>query len=640
MKSQSRFSGFSLVGVLVLATFLAFSPILRAGFTNWDDPVLVTQNPSITGLSWSHWVTFFTTLIEKHYHPLVMVSYAVDYRLFGLDPLGFHLTNLGIHLVNTALVFWLFSTLGQDRRVGFVTAALFGWHPMHVESVAWIAERKDVLYTAFFWAALLSHTYYVRRKQRSLYWLCLGLFVLSLLSKSMAVTLPAVLLLVDWFHSRKIDRSVIIEKLPHFALSLGFAVITMVGHRPGAGGGTGSSFSAVRHIRLACENLMFYVVKFVAPINLAALYPRPRELDDFPAWFFAWSPLFLLVLGAAAYRFVRPSKPATFGLLFFFVTYFPVSQIVPFGVTFPADRYTYVPYVGLFFALVTLIESHLAHERKAERRLAVGALVALVLGASWSATFQRVKVWHASTTLWEDSVAKYPVARAYLNLGVEYLAGKQDLGTAQALFSKAIAADPKLATAWLNRGVVFARQRDYEQAITNYNEAEKLDPKLVDIYLNRGIAYAMIGRPEPAIMNYSRALTLRPGDADVWLNRGNVYLKLRRLDRAIADFTEALRLGDSFAARLNRGNAYWSVGNWNRAFDDFTAAIQLQPSSADAYYYRARIYSKYGQPAAALSDALKARSLGMKVSDEELARLQRQLIPNVIRGPTNTERPR
>ena len=287
-----------------------------------------------------------------------------------------------------------------------------------------------------------------------------------------------------------------------------------------------------------------------------------------------------------------------------------------------------------------MCSSDLAHERKAERRLAVGALVALVLGASWSATFQRVKVWHTSTTLWEDSLAKYPVARAYLNLGVEYLAGKQDLGTAQALFSKAIAADPKLATAWLNRGVVFARQRDYEQAITNYNEAERLNPKLVDIYLNRGIAYAMIGKPEPAIMNYSRALTLRPGDADVWLNRGNVYLKLRRLDRAIADFTEVLRLGDSFAARLNRGNAYWSVGNWNRAFDDFTAAIQLQPSSADAYYYRARIYSKYSQPAAALSDALKARSLGMKVSDEELARLQRQLIPNVLRGPTNTEKPR
>ncbi len=610
------------VGLVVL-TFLAFYPILNAGFTNWDDPALVTQNTSITGLSWSHWVTFFTTFIEKHYHPLVMVSYAIDYRLFGLDPLGFHLTNLGIHLVSTVLVFWLFSALSQNLSVGFVTAALFGWHPMHVESVAWVAERKDVLYAGFFWAALLSHVYYVRRKQRSYYWLCLGLFVLSLLSKSMAVTLPAVLLLLDWVLSKKIDRSAIIEKLPHVALSLGFAVVTMMGHyQPGASGGTGSSFSWVRHIRLAFENLMFYVVKFVAPINLAALYPRPRELGDGSALLYAWSPLLLVLLGAAAYRVVRPSKPATFGLLFFFVTFFPVSQIVPIGLAFPADRYTYVPYVGLFFALLSLMESHLAGDRRAGRRLAASGFLVLVLAASWWSTFQRVKVWNDSATLWEDSLSKYPTARAYQSLGVEYLSVKRDLRGAQALFSKAIAANPKLATAWLNRGVVYARQRDYDQAITNYTEAERLDPALVDTYLNRGIAYATIGRPELAINDYSRALTLRPGDTDLWFNRGNAYLGMRRFDRAIADFTEVLRLGDNFAARLNRGNAYRSVGNWSRAFDDFTAAIQLQPTSADAYYARARIYLKHGQPNAGMADARKAQSLGLKISDQELAALR------------------
>ena len=175
---------------------LATGGILSAGFVNWDDPIMVTQNPMITGLSWSHLVSFFTTIMEKHYQPLVLASFAVDYQLFGLNPLGFHLTNLVAHLVSTVLVFWLFSTLSQNTLVGFVTAALFGFHPMHVESVAWISERKDVLYAVFFWGALLSHTYYIRRKQRSLYWLCLGLFVLSLLSKSMAVTLPVALLLV------------------------------------------------------------------------------------------------------------------------------------------------------------------------------------------------------------------------------------------------------------------------------------------------------------------------------------------------------------------------------------------------------------------------------------------------------------
>ncbi len=609
------------VAVLVLATFLAFYPILSAGFTNWDDPVMVTQNPRITGLSWSHWVTFFTTFTEKHYHPLVLASYAIDNRLFGLNATAFHLTSLAIHLVSTALVFCLFSALTQNQRVGFVTAALFGFHPMHVESVAWISERKDVLYAAFFWAALLSYTYYVQRKQRSLYWLGLGFFGLSLLSKSMAVTLPAMLLLLDWFLARRIDRAAILEKLPHFALSLGFAAIAMVGHYDPRATGGASSSSGLGTLQSAFENLMFYLIKLVAPVRLAALYPEPRQLGDLPAWLFVWAPLILTMLGVAAYRVVRHSKPAIFGLLFFLVTLFPVSQILPIGLTIPADRYTYVPYVGLFFALVSWLDGYLAREPKAPRQLAFNGLAALVLVACWVATFQRVKVWHDSASLWEDSSAKYPDPRAFNNLGLHYLSAKGDAATAASLFSKAIAARPKLSPAWLNRGVAHAQLGNYQAAIADYNEAERLNPKLVDTYLNRGTAYEAIGMPARALKDYSEALKLRPSYPEAWYNRGNLYLGMRRWDLAIADYTEALKSGDNFPVRLNRGNAYWSAGNWSKAFDDFTVAIQLQPRSPAPYYYRARIYAKYGQPGPARSDALIARSLGRPISDEELAQL-------------------
>ena len=241
--------------------------------------------------------------------------------------------------------------------------------------------------------------------------------------------------------------------------------------------------------------------------------------------------------------------------------------------------------------------------------------------ACWGATFQRVKVWHDSASLWKDSSAKYPVARAFHNLGLDYLSDKGDAATAATLFSKAIAAHPKLSPAWLNRGVAHARQGDYQAAIADYNEAERLNPKLVDTYLNRGTAYAAIGMPARALKDYSEALKRQPSYPEAWYNRGNLYLKMQRWDLAIADYTEALKSGDNFPVRLNRGNAYWFAGNWSKAFDDFTVAIQLQPRSPTPYYYRARIYAKYGQPGPARSDALKARSLGSPISDEELAQL-------------------
>ena len=619
-----------LIAVLVLATLLAFSPILSAGFINWDDPVMVTQNATITGLTWSHLVTFFTTLTEKHYHPLVFISYAIDYRLFGLDPLAFHLTNVAFHVVSTILVFRLFSVLTGNSRVGFVTAALFGFHPMHVESVAWIAERKDVMYAAFFWGSLLSYVLYVQRQRRWFYWAGLGLFVLSLLSKSMAMTLPLVLVLIDRFLGRKLDRTAIVEKLPHVALSCVFAIIAVAGHYEPGVRGKEFSFSGLANVQSGFENLMFYLVKLVLPFNLAALYPAPRGLGNLPAWLFIWSPVLIGVLGAAAYYFGRGSKPAVFGLLFFLVTFLPASPILPVGIKIPADRYSYVPYVGLFFLLASLVDSVMAKAGKAGHRLALAAGVALVLVSSWVATFRRVVVWRDSATLWEDSLAKHPVPMAYHNLGLEYLtaAGKRD--TALTLFSKAIAVDPGLAAAWLNRGVIYGSKHDYERAIANYNEAERLDPRLAEIYVNRGNSYLAIGMAGRAIKDYSTAVSRRPAQAEGWYNRGNAYLAVRQYDRAIADFTRALALENSFAIYNNRGNAYLAGGDVPKAFADFSQAILLEPLSPNAYYNRARVYAKNGQPGPARTDALRARSLGMKISDPELAQLS---------GPATTRPP-
>jgi tetratricopeptide (TPR) repeat protein len=613
---------FILSAVLVLAvTFAALSPALIANFSNWDDQIMITQNAKITGLDWQHVKIWFTTLHERLYHPLVHMSYAIEYHFFGLNPHVFHATNLALHLFNTLFVLWFIFMLSRNRTVAVITALLFGIHPMHVESVLWLSERKDVLYSFFFLGSLISYLYFLKEKKERFYYLSIFIFILSLLSKSMAITLPFILLLCDYILNKKIDKDNLIGKLPFFALSLVFAVVTVLGHYEPGVKGREFSFSFIGNFVSACQNLVFYLIKLFLPFQLSCIYPTPDRIQNIPQIIFFFAPLIVIALIAVVVCSAKYSKIGIFGSLFFLVTIAPVTQILPVGLVIPADRYTYIPYIGLFYIFA---EGCLWAYKRYDRKAVAGILMFMFLALSILA-FERALVWRDSIPLWDNAIQNYKnVALAYYNRGDEYFLRKNDYEKALSDFRQTIMVDPEDVNAFINIGLIFYFKHDYRNAIFMYDKSIEISDKVPEAYLNRGNAMNALGKYDAALGDYAQAMKMRPSYLEAWLNRGNLYMKTGKLDKAISDFNRAIEISPGYAnAYNNRGNAYFRKGDLVNAYLDFTRTIQCDPGYADAYYNRAVISSMRGDAASALSDVLKARTLGINIDPQVIEKLRK-----------------
>ena len=314
--------------LIAVVTAVSFLSSLDNGFVNWDDNEYVTENYAIRSFSWNTLKTIFTSFYLGTYCPLVILSYTLEYALFGLAPFGYHLTNLLLHIGNTLLVFALVLRLSTHPPSALVAALLFGVHPLHVESVAWVTERKDVLSTLFFLGALLCYLRYQEDKQAHLYALSIVAFVLSLFSKPMGVTLPLILLLCDYLCARGWTYRTLVEKVPFVMVSALFSVI-MVLAQHSSGGINAARFSAlVDNVLVACWGLVFYLSKTLAPVGLSAYYPYPPEISFHLLAFFL-PPILLLALTAGVWISRRYTRTVVFGSLFFFVTLLPVLKIIP-----------------------------------------------------------------------------------------------------------------------------------------------------------------------------------------------------------------------------------------------------------------------------------------------------------------------
>jgi tetratricopeptide (TPR) repeat protein len=611
-----------LSAVLVLVvTFAALSPALIANFSNWDDQIMITQNAKIMGMSWDHVRIWFTTFHERLYHPLVLMSYSIEYHFFGLNPHVFHATNLALHLFNTLFVLWFIFLLSRNGIVAIITALLFGIHPMHVESVLWLSERKDVLYSFFFLGSLISYLNFLKDNKKRFYYLSIFIFILSLLSKSMAMTLPFVLLLCDYILNVKIGKANLIGKLPFFALSLLFAVITVLGHYEPGIKGREFSFSFIGNLVSACQNIVFYLIKLFLPFRLSCIYPTPDRIQNIPQLIFFFAPLIVIVLISLAVYSAKYSRIGIFGGLFFLVTIAPVTQILPVGLVIPADRYTYIPYIGLFYILA---EGCLWAYGRFDKKIVTVLLVLMFLALSVLA-FERALVWRDSIPLWDNAIQNYNnVALAYYNRGDEYFLKKNNYEKALYDFRQAIMADPDDVDAYINMGLIFYFKHDYRNAIFMYDKSIEISNKVPEAYLNRGNAFNALGKHDNALSDYNQALKMRPAYLEGWLNRGNLYMKTGNPDRAISDFDRAIELKPDYTdAYNNRGNAYFKKGDLTSAYLDFTRTILSDPRYANAYYNRAVVSSMRGDSASALSDALKARSLGMNVDPQVIEKLRK-----------------
>src|SRR6185436_1427079 len=370
-----------LVPVLIL-TAAFFLPMLNNGFTNWDDELYVTQNPLLKGPDWEG---MFTRAEASNYHPLTMVSLAFNYIIGGFDPFSYHLVNWLLHILNTGLVFlFVHKISGRKNFVAAFVAIIFGVHPMHVESVAWISERKDVLYAFFFLLSLLQYWKFIETNKRSNYIFCLLFFILSLLSKPAAIILPLVLLLLDYWKSGSVNKKMVIEKIPLFLLSFIFGYITVKVQSADAIAGL-DVWPLWTRFFFACYTIMIYAVRFIVPYPLSAYHPYP-SLDSLglPVYL---SPLFMIALLGLLWL-KRKDRLFVFSVLFFVANLLLVIQIVSIGLTIVSERYTYIPYIGLAFFVGMLLNKYL-NSAKALLIKATPFIIGIVFGII---SFQRTKV--------------------------------------------------------------------------------------------------------------------------------------------------------------------------------------------------------------------------------------------------------
>ncbi len=484
-----------LVAVILIVTFISFYPCLRGGFVNFDDDRYVYRNPMIKDLSWQSIGTIFaSTDYAVIYCPLVFLSYAIEYHFFDLHPCGYHVTNLILHLCNCLLVFWFIYLLCRNRPTAFITALLFAVHPLRVESVAWITERKDVLYAFFFLLALICYCDRRARGSPIGYAGVVLFFLLSLLSKPAALVLPLVLLLCDYFRGESINRKNLSAKLPLFAIAVAFLILGLFTAREY--GRKGPAFSMFDQIFIPPYALIFYLYQSIVPLRLSCLYPFPVKHGAFLPAPFLVSPIILILIGALVVRSARYTRTIAFGSLFFLITILPAIQFFPTGTAIVADRFTYIPSIGLSFLIARLVAWLYTMGDKRGAHLAATALAALV-AAMTVLTWGRCSVWNSNIALWDDAVRKYPdsyVPLAYFNRGIVY----SDMG----LHEEAVSDFNKvLSLYYRERGV----ERDYTETCRALLTTGGGPTEAYNFIASR---YAEIGKTQEAIgcLNLSRRL--------------------------------------------------------------------------------------------------------------------------------------
>jgi len=615
---------------LAILTIIAFSPLKDSGFIVYDDSQYVTKNVYVqSGLNADSIRQAFSSDLAKfsgHWHPLTWLSLMLDHSLFGLNPTGYHLVNLLFHVLNTILLFLVLRHMTRALWPSAFVAALFAIHPLHVESVAWVVERKDVLSTFFWMLTMGAYSYYVQQKTVQRYAFVLLFFVLGLMSKPMLVTLPFVLLLLDFWplqrftearpapripaaeikpevsgkkkKNRKKDAEkaaasvkpaevttpavpefkwsliypLLLEKVPLFVLAVLSSIVTYIAAHSS---GTAASLDVLTpfvRIGNALVSYVVYIGKMIVPVNLAVLYPHPGNV-------ILWQVIGAVIILITATSFViwkaKKLPYLATGWFWYLGTLLPVIGIVQVGIQSMADRYTYVSLIGLFIMAAWGIPELLKNWKHRQEILAALSVLSILVFSI--ITWNQAGYWKNSITLFDH----------VLNV---------------------------TRNNWLisnNRGLAYKNLGDYNQAIKDFDEAIRIRPEYAEAYYNRGLAYKALGNAGQAIADYSRAISIKPDMAEAYNNRGNAYGESGDCNLALMDFNAALEINPSFAeAYMNRGNAYNCLGNYQQAIEDYSRAIEKKPDYAASYYNRAVAYSKMGNGKLAILDLKTAAGLG------------------------------
>jgi len=559
--------------ILVIAILSVYWQVRNYSFVNYDDRQYVTQNHyvqagfTIESIKWS-----FTAIHASNWHPLTWLSHMLDCQIYGMNPGQHHMTNVLFHILNTLLLFLVFKRMtGKLWQSGFV-AALFALHPLHVESVAWVAERKDLLSTFFWMLTLWSYTRYVERSEFNQYLLVVLFFILGLMAKPMLVTLPFVLLLLDYWplkrfdlgsrdennsQQRRFNLGLIYEKVPLFFLSALSSIVTYIAQE--SSGAVNSLAVIPFHIRIANATVSYasYIGKMIWPHHLAVFYPYPESILS---WKIAGAGLLLGVISVAVCRMVRTKPYFAVGWLWYIGTLVPVIGIVQVGVQRMADRYTYVPLIGLFIIIAWGVPDILVRWR--HKRIMVTVSTTVVLSAFMICTWFQVKNWQNSITLFEHA----------LNMTTDN------------------------SVAHINMGVALSGQGKMDEAVRHYYEALRIKPNLTAPHLNLGVALKEGGKLSEAINHFTKVLGVKSDCAEAHYELGDTLNRKGDFASAIEHYLEAVRIKPDYAKVYNNLGVILACQNKDKeAIVHFYKAVQIDSAYAGAYYNLGKIFTNQGK---------------------------------------------
>ena len=599
------------VGIILIMTFLAYLPVLQADFVNWDDGDYAYDNALIR--SFSNIGQILTTPVQGNYHPITMLSLAVNYAISGNDAWSYHLFNLIFHLINCVLVFQLAYNLSKKNLVlAYITALLFGLHPLHVESVAWVAERKDMLYCLFFVLGLNAYVTYVDTQNKKQYWLMVLFAALSLLSKPAAVIFPVALFTIDFLRRRPVTMKMLLEKLPLFLMAFAIGLLTYIAQEKA--GATKSLFPFWQKTLFATYGIMMYLVKTALPLNLATFYAFPPINEPLPTAYFI-SPFFVIGLAVLFYYSYKRNRIIAFGLAFFLVNLLLVLQIVTVGGAVMADRYTYVPLIGIFFAIGWYLSRYYSNNlQKANRLMLPLAFVLAIL------TFRQSMTWTSGATLWDHAIKIAPSSRAYTNRG-NLLLATNSYDSAFACFNNAVALNIYDNEALTARGNIYFNTNKPDLAYADYKRALAVKPDYATALDNLGVIHISRNQLDSALDCFNRAIQSVPAYKQAYRNRGYTHLQLKNYGNSLTDFRRFLISEPDDVEIVNlSGTCFRELNQLDSSLVYINRAIGMKPLP-DFYVNRAYTYLKMNKPELAREDALRARNSGLKLEPSLLQQL-------------------
>lgn len=562
------------IGISLGVTLIAFISVIGHQFVNWDDDFNLANNKSTALLNWDNVVNIFSEHVIGNYNPLPILTFAIERSIVGLDPTLYHINNLILHLVCVFFVYRVFRSLNLTALTSGAGALLFGIHPMRVESVAWVTERKDVLFGAFFLSALWLYIQYVKTGYvKKYFYAAMGLFVFALFSKIQAVSLPLTMLLVDYYYRRPLSIKLVIEKWAFFLLSLiiglvGFYFLSQQGSIDDK-----TNYSFLQRLMVGGFSLGVYLLKFIVPYEMSPLYPYPAVL---PVEVYIGPFVGIGVLAFAFIAFKKDWRPYLFGLLFFIFNVMFVLQIVGAGQGYLADRFTYIPYIGLIFMVIYGGQWLFKEKTNVAKPAMYGFAVVMIL--FFVMTWRQNQIWHDSDTLWTHVLKSQDKTPLPYRNRANYRRDQGRIEEALADYNAALSLKPDGAL-YNSRAKLYFNQQKYDKALTDYNKAIETDSTQGEFYVNRGAVFALTGQLELALQDFTKGLILDPEHANGYKNRSLVYQ---------------------------------SFGQWQKSLDDITIYLGMHPEDADLWYESGRLKNILNQFGPAVNDLNRAIQLNGK----------------------------